>query len=51
MNIDNFIKSELKVIASENLNIASDLEKQQTKNINELLIDEQKEKNNEKKNS
>lgn len=44
MNIDNFIQSELKVIASENLDISSDLEQHQTKNISELLVNEEKEK-------
>jgi len=49
MNIDNFVKSELRVIASEKLNIASDLEQQQTKNINELLINEKEKEENEHK--
>lgn len=58
MNIDNFVKSELKVTASENLDISSDLEQNQTKNISELIGNEEKkeqknhkeqEKNNEKK--
>lgn len=51
MNIDNFVKSELKVTASENLDISSDLAAQQTKNISELLINEkEKEQENSKKN-
>lgn len=49
MNIYNFVKSELKVIAGENLDISSDLEQHQTNNnIRELLVNEEKkeEKNN-----
>lgn len=56
MNIDNFVKSELRVIASEKLDISNDLIIEQTKNISELLINEkekeqetsEKEKNSEK---
>jgi hypothetical protein len=53
MNIDNFVQSELRVIASEKLNISSDLEKEQIKNISELLIDEKEkeQKNNKQKNN
>lgn len=48
MNIDNFVQSELKVVASENIDISHDLEQLQTKNISELLINEKEktEKNN-----
>lgn len=43
MNIDHFIQSELKVTASENLDINSDLSAVQTKNISELLYNEEEE--------
>ena len=43
MKIDHFIQSELKVIASANLDISTDLESTQTKNINELLYNEKEE--------
>lgn len=46
MKIDNFIESELKVTASDNVDISSDLTASQTKNISELLEDEKKQKNN-----
>lgn len=42
MNIYNFVKSELKVTAGENLDISSDLEQHQTNNIRELLVNEEK---------
>lgn len=42
MNIYNFVKSELKVTASENLDISGDLEQHQTKNIRKLLVNEEK---------
>jgi hypothetical protein len=37
MKIDHFIQSELRVVASENVDISSDLNNNQDKNINELL--------------
>lgn len=43
MNIDHFIQSELKVVASENIDIESDLLAVQTKNISELLNNEKEE--------
>lgn len=49
MNIDNFIQSELRVIASEKLDISNDLEIKQTKNISELLINEEKKEENNQK--
>lgn len=45
MNIDHFIQSELKVTASENLDISKDLEAQQNNSISELLDNEKTEKN------
>lgn len=50
MNIDHFIQSELHVIASENLDISQDLNSSQSKNINELLINEAKENSEKQKN-
>jgi hypothetical protein len=43
MNIDHFIPSELKVIASDTLDVSKDLEKTQTHSISELLNNEKKE--------
>lgn len=53
MNIDNFVQSELRVVASENLDITNDLQASQTKNINELLINEKEkeQENAEEKNT
>jgi hypothetical protein len=52
MNIDNFISSTLKIVASENLNIEQDLSNTSNKNINELLNEKEgqtpKEQQNEK---
>lgn len=50
MNIDHFIQSELKVIASENLDIQADLSAIQTKNIGELLNNEKEETSEKEKN-
>lgn len=47
MKIDHFIQSELKVVASENLDISDDLDSTQTKNISELLNNEKEENTNE----
>jgi hypothetical protein len=44
MKIDNIIQSELKVVASENLNIQKDLETQDPEKSLEKIINEQKEK-------
>jgi hypothetical protein len=43
MNIDNIVSSTLKVIASENLDIQSDLEKSDPPKTLEQLIHEEKE--------
>jgi uncharacterized protein YfdQ (DUF2303 family) len=43
MKIDHFIQSELKVVASENLNITDDLLSTQSKHIDELLNNEKEE--------
>ena len=48
MKIDNFVESILKVTASDNLDISSDLQSSQTKNINELIEDEKNKQVNEK---
>lgn len=50
MKIDHFIQSELRVIASENVDISSDLNNNQDKNINELLDEKTKTESEEKEN-
>lgn len=50
MNIDHFIQSELHVVASENLDISQDLQSSQSKDINELLINEAKKESENQKN-
>ena len=50
MNIDNIVSSTLKVTASENLDIQSDLEKADSSKTLEQLINEEKE-NTEETNS
>lgn len=47
MNIDNIVSSTLKVTASENVNIQSDLEKADSSKTLEQLLNEEKENNQE----
>jgi len=49
MNIDNFISSELKIVASQNINIQDDLNTTQDKSINTLINEENNKNTNEKK--
>ena len=48
MNIDNIVPSILKVIASENLDIQNDLNQPESAKSLEQLLNDQKEKENEK---